>query len=356
MRKKPPKDEPNSTTPHDSLFRSVFSDPKNIVGELQAILPKQLVENIHWPTLRLVSGTQFDAFLSKEEEDLLFTAQFKTGSEAFIYLLFEHLSTPKYWTIFRLLRYMVHTWETYLAQQQTAKKIPVIIPIVLYHGSKPWKHPQSFLEILDVPTSCHKELEPFLPSFRFLLEDLNQLQDEDLRIRASSNVALLALIALKHVRQTANLGAIMAQYRDIFLATRREDQGFQAIYWVMSYIFQVHEAHSEHPILDVIESTLGDDFKEIAMTIADQLIEKGIKRGIQRGREEGKKEGEEKVYDSEGRKLLLALVELKFGPLPTHITNLIQTSSPQKIHLWSTLSLQATTLAEIFTGDLSENS
>jgi predicted transposase YdaD len=36
------------------------------------------------------------------------------GQVAFLYILFEHQSTPDFWMIFRLLCYMTNLWREYI--------------------------------------------------------------------------------------------------------------------------------------------------------------------------------------------------------------------------------------------------
>lgn len=47
-------------------------------------------------------------------------------------MLLEHKSKPEVWVALQLLRYMVRIWER--LQHRKVKKLPPIIPIVVYHG------------------------------------------------------------------------------------------------------------------------------------------------------------------------------------------------------------------------------
>ncbi|MEZ4528363.1 MAG: Rpn family recombination-promoting nuclease/putative transposase [Desulfobacterales bacterium] len=65
------------------------------------------------------------------------------GRDAFLYILFEHQSTPDPMMVFRLLCCMVNIWKEWLDQNPDAKCLPVIFPAVLYHGKKKWKSPRT---------------------------------------------------------------------------------------------------------------------------------------------------------------------------------------------------------------------
>jgi hypothetical protein len=43
-------------TPHDALFKAVFSSPEHAEAELRAVLPPRLSRRIDWSTLALVTS------------------------------------------------------------------------------------------------------------------------------------------------------------------------------------------------------------------------------------------------------------------------------------------------------------
>jgi predicted transposase/invertase (TIGR01784 family) len=102
-------------TPHDALFKAVFSQPEHAAGELRHLLPPTFAERIDWPTLALVSGAYVDEDLRHSHSDLLFSARCE-GASVLLYLLFEHQSTHDPLMAYRLLRYMVRIWEAVLAE------------------------------------------------------------------------------------------------------------------------------------------------------------------------------------------------------------------------------------------------
>jgi predicted transposase YdaD len=72
----------------------VFGQPEHARGALRAILPAALAEALDWSTLALQPGSFVDAALRHQHTDLLYAAAWRDGSEALVYPLFEHQSTP----------------------------------------------------------------------------------------------------------------------------------------------------------------------------------------------------------------------------------------------------------------------
>ena len=111
---------------HDLLFRSTFSQVEHAASLLKLLLPKALVEHIDWSTLTLCPGSFIDEALTERVTDLLFSVLF-AGRPMLLYLLFEHQSTLEERMSFRLLRYEVRIWESFLNDTPAAKRLPAIL-------------------------------------------------------------------------------------------------------------------------------------------------------------------------------------------------------------------------------------
>ena len=68
-----------STTPHDALFRAIFSQPSHAKAELQAVLPSELQTLLRLDTLAPLAGSFVDASLRATCADLLFSVELRDG-------------------------------------------------------------------------------------------------------------------------------------------------------------------------------------------------------------------------------------------------------------------------------------
>ena len=84
--------------PHDTLFRSVFSDLAEAQRFLEVHLPPALAHTLDWATLRLEETSFVDPELQESESDLLYSLETRAEAEPIqLYLLFEHQSRPNPW-------------------------------------------------------------------------------------------------------------------------------------------------------------------------------------------------------------------------------------------------------------------
>ncbi|HEX4420648.1 MAG TPA: Rpn family recombination-promoting nuclease/putative transposase, partial [Kofleriaceae bacterium] len=171
-------------TPHDALFKEVFSKPENAAGTLRAVVPAVIGESLDWSTLTRCPGSFVDPALQEWHTDLLFSARWRGGGDALLYLLYEHQSSPDEQMAFRLLRYMVRIWEHWWSEHPKAKLIPAVIPVALYHGDLSWSVPLLFNALIDVPETVRSALGHHLVDFSHMVDDLSEIPDDRLRARA----------------------------------------------------------------------------------------------------------------------------------------------------------------------------
>ncbi len=129
---------PKITNPHDSFFQGMFSRREVAANFFSTYLPEPILQQIDLDTLVISKDSFVDEELRHHYSDLLYTVKHRQ-KDLHLYLLFEHKSSPDHWIALQLLRYMVRIWEQSRKQQPKAKKLPIIIPLVLYHGRNTWK-------------------------------------------------------------------------------------------------------------------------------------------------------------------------------------------------------------------------
>jgi predicted transposase YdaD len=341
-----------STRPHDNLFRDTFEHPENARGELSHLLGAELGARFDWSTLELVPGTFVDDDLRDSHSDLLFRV-LMGETAAYIYLLFEHQSTPEPLFVFRELQYTVRFLTTWLEDHKPAvegsagrsplMKLPVVIPILLYHGPTRWPYATRFEDVLDVDPLTRPLILDFVPKFRLLVDDLSLATDEQLHARAMSELGRVVLWLFKTARSTEALLSGLAGWADLFRAVKAAPNGVAALGKIWHYVMAVHEGSHER-VLPALAATLDDEEQRQTMsTIAEQLIEKGKKKGIEEGLEKGIEKG---IAEGE-RATLVRLLEQRFGPLSATARKRIEQAKRANLERWLDRVLTATTLADV---------
>ena len=281
-------DHPVIHNPHDRLFKDTFAHKASLLSFVRAYVPADIAALVAgstaaepWP-ISIV-----DPEFAMSHSDVTYKFMLN-GRPAFLYLLFEHQSTPEPDMAFRLLKYLTRLWD--LIEQQEAipksKLRPPILPLVLYHGSDKWPASLQFQDLIDVPPA----LVPFTPGFEYVLVDLNQpgMQDrvDDLRCRF--------VLHLLHAAATDRLIEVFRHHGHILTAlwhAHSRGDSLRFLEMVIRYVVSVGDIDArelKRMVVDLVDQEAG----EIVMTTT-----------AQRWMAEGEARGEAKVLQRQlGRK------------------------------------------------------
>jgi predicted transposase/invertase (TIGR01784 family) len=324
------------STPHDALFKYVFSTPESAVAELRAVLPSDLSARLEWSALRPVPASFVDEHLSARHADLLFAVPYE-GREAFLYVLLEHQSSNDPLMAFRLLRYVVRIWESFLAAHPDARALPAVLPVVVHHGDAKWTAVTEFSELLDLAPDARLVLADYLPRFRFLLDDLTAEDEHTLRARSLTAPATAALLLFRYARHATDLLAGLDRWSDVLARVIASPNGHEAFAALLRYTLQVGEVPAE--ALHRLILRLGPGAEEVYVTTAQQLTELARQEALARGRAEGKAEGK--------AELLLRQLGLRFGPLPRSVADRIHAASSLSLDSWAERVITAQSLDDV---------
>jgi hypothetical protein len=226
----------------------------------------------------------------------------------------------------------------------------MILPIVMYHGVMPWLEARSFDALLDVPAGMRPSVEPYLVRFAYLLHDLSEISDGELR-EGAMRTALARLVAMcfKYARTRADFLQILGRWMDVVREVIRAPHGLEALAQVMRYILEVNEHVGPGALQDLLERELGPEAKDAIMTAGQQLIEQGRQQGIEQGRQQGIEQGRQQGIQQGRQELLLRQLRERFGgAVNAVVEQRIATASVEEIETWSVRVLSAATLSELF--------
>lgn len=300
--------------PHDKFFKETFGDV-TIAGDfLVNYLPESVLEYIDIDTL----DPQKDSFIDKKLEetfsDLLFKADI-AGNEGYIYFLFEHKSYPDKGIIFQVLRYMVEIWEAKLDREMG--RLPIVIPLVVYHGKTNWRIPSSLGSILNGYDKLPDELKVYVPNFDYLLYDLSRYSDEEIKGVAQTKIGLTLL---RDIFSPDTEKLLESFFRSVAYLNELEDRqtGVEYFETMIRYILGSSTRLTKKDMEKMIQriETVFPEGSDMSMTLADILREEGIEIGLEKGMEIG---GERALADMATRILVG-----KFKRVPADIKAAIQ--------------------------------
>lgn len=318
------------THPHDSLFKLVFADTASGAAMLRAVLPEPLAQRVDFASLTLRSGSFKDRDLAGLESDLIFSANVD-GREALFYFLLEHQSSMDPTMAWRLWRYVTRIWEWYVRDSEPPLRLPLVVPIVVYHGSRPWNAVRSVAELIDVDTTLADEISDLVPNLGYVLEDLMALDPAALRAKSLPAFATVALWALR-TASDRGFAETASDLTDLFDAVRQAPDGRGALWTIFSYLSAI--SGTDEDLVGVVAGQLSAPVREDVMDLVEHFA--------QQKKEEGRVEGR--------RGLLVKLLTLKFGPPSAEVEARIAAASLEETDRWAERILTAAAIEEVFGG------
>lgn len=271
-------------TPHDALFKTVFSDPPRAAELLQDLLGPQVAARIDWSSLAVEDTSFIDDDLRETHADLLYTARF-AGRPCKIHTVFtllEHMSTSEWSMALRLLRYKLRIWDAHLAADPDARSLPAVFSCVVHHSDRGWRAATTFEALVDLPADAGADAWSMVPRFRYALDDLGAAGVDALQARALSAFVRLTLCVLLEGRSNRQIQPLLAGWSELLREAARDPHGPGAFRPIFRYLAQVRDAGDHTAILTTAREVINPR-EDKMYTIADMLMDQGREQGVREG-------------------------------------------------------------------------
>jgi predicted transposase/invertase (TIGR01784 family) len=309
--------------PHDRFFRALLGVPAAANALFRERLPRELVEELTDSPPEPVETTFVDSRLKRSIADGLYRLRLRSRRPLYVYSLVEHKSAPEPRLALQLLGYMVRTWENEERQQGDGRKLPGIVPLVVYHGEKPWTVPASFRALVDLERS----LWPKPLDFEMVVSDIGAMEDERLSREPAQRAGLLGLkYATRVDRQGAQLRSVLEALREV---PSLVEPGF-------AYIMGTYSRVDRALLLGEVRKVMPEYEPELISIAAREWKEEGREQGQKEGREQGRRDS------------LLRVLELRFGSLADGVRERVAAGSAPEIEVWLERAVRAESLDAVF--------
>ncbi len=294
--------------PHDRFFKELFSQRETAADFVRHYLPEDFVAALDLSRLTIVKESFIDEEMRQYFSDLLLRVRLKEGKAVFIYVLLEHKSKPDEFVALQLLLYLAQIWRPFLRKR--SKPLPLVFPIVFYHGAASWKASRNFQALCDF--SGLEILRELMPEFRYHVCDLSKLEINrgGARLRAG-------LLALKYVASAE----LPQRLREIFAATKQLPKRLVMGYikTVLKYLTNADTTLKKEVVRAEVNQAFPEEQGEIMKSLAKQWIEEGEQIGEQRGAQR------------EAAKLALRLLHRRFGILGAELDEQIRALATEQL-------------------------
>ena len=273
-----------SANPHDAFFKHLFGRSALAASFCAHYLPPDIAQTLRLdPAMFTPMPTEsLDRQLRGQRADVAYRVPRADGSPLHIHVVFEHKSYMDLLTAFQITRYCMGIWEAEFAEGK--RRLSPILPVVVYHGRRPWRAATDLGGLIDAPDA----LQAFLPHLRYHLVSISPHDPPPSRGIVSLRVGLEVLQSIFRTGSELEARLVAAIAR---LAERREpDLITEDVAPILVYANQVHADLTAERLERVVSTALPD----LGGVVMDKTFENLIQEGMRRGREVGIQEGERK--------------------------------------------------------------
>ncbi|HBD93211.1 MAG: hypothetical protein A2355_06695 [Spirochaetes bacterium RIFOXYB1_FULL_32_8] len=252
--------------PHDTIFKTSFSDRNNTIDLINGTFPKEIVEHLQLETLTLESTTYIDRKLKKYYSDLVYTCKYKE-SDILITILFEHKSYLPEFPHVQLLRYILNIQEHSIAN---TNKLIFTLPVVFYHGKDTWKK-RSFSEYFNIKDDF---LLKFIPNFDYLVIDLSGYSHDDIKQKITGQLLKILMQIMKYSHNENILNENLEKIFKIGKLYIEEPKGLIFFEKIIRYLYEIDDNLDVDKLMEIVKEN-DDKAGGVIMSTATKLIQKG---------------------------------------------------------------------------------
>lgn len=263
--------------PHDKLFHEIYCRKEEAQSFLEHYLPIEVLQHVDPGSLEICKDSFIDQELKKFFSDILYKVKLQ-GQPGYIYVLFEHKSYKDRLIHLQLLEYMLKIWRLHLKQQKSEKskkpkRLPIILPLVIYHGEKAWPYGTRLSDLITGPRDT---LATYIPDFAVILSDLTAYSDDEIRGTILSRVVLLLFKHIFDPDPRQKLPEIFSLVGELL----KQVSGLRYLEIILRYVCSATDKITADELLTIAQQTLDKQGGEMVMTIADQLRKEGYEQAM----------------------------------------------------------------------------
>lgn len=315
---------------HDHSYKQFFSHPEMVRDLLRDFVPFDWVKELDFSTLEKINHSYITDDLRERADDVVWRVRFN-DQWLYVYLLIEFQSTVDRFMAVRLLTYVGLLYQDLIKSKQLprGKKLPPVLPIVLYNGKKPWKAAMQLSELLP---PLPEQLQDFQPTLKYVLIDEQSYTTGELERLENLTAALIRAELAESVEDLLKIVANLLVWLD-----SDKQSGLRRAFKEFFGRLLSETAHIE------IDITAVQDLTEMHRMLNERIREWGRPY-----REEGLKEGIEQGIELGEARLLKRQLTKRFGPMPEWVVAKIDEATTDQLEIWSEQILDAESVEAVF--------
>jgi predicted transposase/invertase (TIGR01784 family) len=331
---------------HDHSYKLLFSHAERVADLLRGFVHEDWVAQLDFASLERHSASYVADDLREREDDVIWRVRFGEGW-LYVYLLIEFQSKVDRFMAVRILAYLGLLYQDLIRAGQLSedRRLPPVLPIVLYNGKPRWTAP---VDIADLLVPAPGMLGRYSPRLRYFLIDEGRFADSELE--PLRNLAA-ALFRLENSRTPQDLEQVLAALVVWLEAPEQTSLRRAFTVWLKRVLLPSRMSGVEFTQLNELQevrSMLAERVVEWTESWEQQGIQKGIAKGMEKGIQKGMELGIGQGIQQGEAALLLRLLERRFGSLDESVRQRLAGADADTLLEWGERIFDAQCLEDVW--------
>ena len=260
---------------HDENYKRLFAFPRMVTDLLRGFVAGDWLDEVDFSTLHKLSPEYVSDELLKRHGDTVWCM--RVGDDwLYLLLLLEFQSEDDPGMALRILTYTSLLYQELRRNKApvAVRRLPAVLPVVLYNGDSPWKAP---LEVGELIAPVAASLAPYQPAQRYAVLDERHVAADDLPTRN----LMSAVVGLEQSHSLADLVQVVEALRE-WLQDGEGDLQRAFADWVRGLAARLAPGGAKMPAVRTLE--------DVRMTLEERVAEwpkRWLEQGLEQGREQG---------------------------------------------------------------------
>jgi hypothetical protein len=325
-------------TDTDTLYHRLFSHPLMVEHLVRDFVPEAMAVGLDFARMERVSAKfHGERVKTRREGDVIWRVPTREGQDIYLHLLLEFQSSSDWWMAVRAQVYEGLLWQ-HLIKEGNLKdgdRLPPVLLVVIYNGARAWTAPTDTTGLIALPEGS--PLWPWQPRIQYHLLDMGRVSEDKLTGRDSLTSLLVRL------------------------ERPQEPGGLQHVVDGVIAWFQAHPDYTDLKRLFTalvgqalrgsgVPDRVPDDLREMRTmlaTIVEDWKKDWLAEGEARGRAEGEARGRAEGEARGQAKMLLTLMERRFGPLSEDQRTRILSADGATVTAWANRLFDANSVDDL---------
>ena len=305
----------------DNSIKMILNEPELFVQFLHDYVPIELLKEVEPSDIEDVTERFLTLVSEQKDGDTIKRIKLKGGKSLFVIAIVEHESEVNFRAPFKMLLYIALILDDYekevireaekkareesdgdVKSVKKGKKVtqlkdfkyPPVLPIIFYDGATEWTAETNFL----YKTELHEVFKNYIPSFEYVLVDLNKHSIEDI---VQHNNLLSLFMVIDKIKDASKMKEILASLPEDYVEQLKLNvpEHLNELLANVARMFlakiNVPEEEAEEIVERIHERGVPEmfnienyDVQETRRLAREEGREEGLETGIEIGREEGK--------------------------------------------------------------------